>query len=114
MDRDFEMVVTPEDIMTGKKSVYSHLKDLMSRKEKRIDVVGVTVDRLFAHLSMPEVMPDNGCVEHVQRFLKSKYLTSEMRYIFIDRLNKASEKDPKMDKWFMGDSELMELIMELV
>jgi MoxR-like ATPase len=114
MDRDFEMVVTPEDILAGKKSVYAHLKDLMSRKEKRIDVVGVTVDRLFAHLSRDDVKPDNGCVENVQTFLKSQYLEAEMRYVFVDRLNKASDKDPKMDKWFMGDRELMELIMELV
>jgi MoxR-like ATPase len=114
MDRDFEMVVTPEDILEGKKEVYKHLKDLMTRQEKRIDVVGVTVDRLFAHLSRPDVLPDNGCVEHVQTFLKSEYLADEMRYVFVDRLNKASEKDPKMDKWFMGDRELMELIMELV
>jgi hypothetical protein len=114
MDRDFEMVVTPEDILEGKKSVYKQMKDWMTRKEKRIDVIGVTVDRLFAHLSLPEVKPDNGCVENVQTFLKSKYLADEMRYVFVDRLNKASEKDSKMDKWFMGDKELMKLIMELV
>jgi len=114
MDRDFELVVTPEDIMEGKKSVYSHLKDLASRKEKRIDVVGVTCDRLFAHLSLSEVKPDNGCVENVQRFLTCKYLEEEMRYVFVDRLNRASKKDPKMDKWFLGNKELMRLIMELV
>ena len=114
MDRDFEMVVTPEDIISGKKSVYSHMKDLMSRKEKRIDVVGVTVDRLFAHLAQPEVKPEKESVENVQRFIKSEYLEPEMRYVFVDRLNKASDKDSKMDKWFMGDQELMQLIMELV
>lgn len=114
MDRDFEDVVSPEDIMEGKKKVYSHLKDLMTRKEKRIDVVGVTCDRLYAHLAQPEVRPDNGCVENVQRFLTCKYLEEEMRYVFVDRLNRASAKDPKMDKWFLGNKELMRLILELV
>ncbi len=112
--RDFEMVVTPEDIMAGKSSVYRHLEDLMTRQEKRIDVVSVTVDRLFAYLSQAEVIPKPDTIANVQRFLKCEHLEDEMRYVFVDRLNKASDKDPKMDKWFLGDKGLMKLIMELV
>jgi hypothetical protein len=114
MDRDFEMVISPEDIISGKKSVYSHLEDLMSRKEKRIDVVGVTVDRLYAYLAQPEIKPDADKVENVQRFLNCSHLVPEIRYVFVDRLNRASEKDKSMDKWFLGNKDLMNLIMELV
>ena len=114
MDRDFELVVSPEDIMNGERSVYSRLEGWMSGQDKRIDVVSVTVDRLFAHLSQPEVQPVNGSVQNVQKFLTCEFLEPEIRYVFLDRLNRAAAKDPTMDQWFMGNNELMKLIMDLV
>jgi len=114
VDRDYEIIVGPEDIIAGKSFIYDHLKDIMTRKEKRIDVLGVTCDRLFAFLSRPDVSPDSKSVENVQKFLTCKYLEPEMRYVFVDRLNRASENSPKMDKWFLGSRELMKLIMEVV
>jgi MoxR-like ATPase len=114
IDRDFEMVVSPEDIMVGKPQVYEHLKDMMTRSEKRIDVISVTTDRLFAHLSRPEIKAESNSVANVQKYLTSQYLVDEMRYVFVDRLNRASEDDPKMDKWFLGNRELTRLIMDVV
>lgn len=114
MTRDFEMIVSPEDILSGKESVYTHLKDLMSRKEKRIDIVSVTVDRLFAHLCLKEVEPTDTNVKNVQRFLTCPHLEEEMRYVFVDRLNKASDQDPSMESWFSGNKKLVNLIMDLV
>lgn len=114
MSRDFEMVVSPEEILSGDDKVYRHLEDMMSRKEKRIDVIGVTVDRLFAYLAQPGVVPDSESVKNVQRFLVSEHLVDEMRYVFVDRLNRAAEKDPKMDRWFLNNKELQRLIMDLV
>ena len=114
MERDFELVVSPEDIMDGNPIVEKHIKDVMTRKEKRIDVVSVTCDRLFAYLSRPETEPTDDAVKNVQKFLCCEHLTAEIRYVFIDRLNKASDQNPNMDKWFMGDTTLMKLVMETV
>lgn len=114
MTREFEMIVSPEDILLGKDSVYNHLKDLMSRDEKRIDIVGVTVDRLFAHLCLPDIEPNDKNVKNVQKFLTCPHLEEEMRYVFVDRLNKASNTDESMEKWFSGNQVLVKLIMELV
>jgi hypothetical protein len=114
MDRDFEMVISPEAIISGDKSVYKHLNDLMTRKEKRVDVVGVTVDRLFAFLAQPDIKPDDDSIKHVQKFLTCSDIPSEMRYVFVDRLNRASDKDPSMSKWFLGNRQLTAEIMELL
>ena len=114
IDRDFEMVVGPEDIIQGKPFVYDHLKDIMTREEKRIDVMGVTCNRLYAYLCRKDLKPEREAVLNVQKFLTSKWVEPEMRYILVDRLNRASEKDPKMDQWFLGNKELMKLIMDSV
>jgi MoxR-like ATPase len=114
IDRDFEMVVSPEDIIAGKDHVKAHLKDIMSRQEKRIDVLGVTCDRLFAYLSRPDMIPEGDAVKNFQDFITCEWIEPEMRYVFVDRLERASNHDPKMDKWYMGNRELHKLIMEVV
>jgi hypothetical protein len=114
LTRDFEMVISPEDILAGNPCVFDKMKDLMTRKEKRIDVMGVTCDRLFAYLSKPEIEPEKEFVKNVQLFLTNDWLEPEMRYVFVDRLNRASDKQSKMDKWFLGNRDLMKNIMELV
>jgi hypothetical protein len=114
MDRDFEMVISPEAIIGGDKSVYKHLNDLMTRKEKRVDVVGVTVDRLFAYLAQPDIKPEGDAVDNVQKFLTCSDVPAEMRYVFVDRLNRASDKDSSMQKWFLGNRQLTKEIMELL
>jgi hypothetical protein len=114
LSRDFEMVISPESILRGDKKVFSHLKDLMSRDEKRVDVVGVTMDRLFAYLMQPHVKPEDASVENVRKFIKSEHLNPDFKYVFVDRLNRASSKNNSMDKWFMGDRDITKMIMELV
>jgi hypothetical protein len=113
ISRDFELIVSPEDILEGKPKVYEHLKDIMTRREKRIDVLAVTCDRLFAWLHKSGVQTTEA-IKNVQRFLTSEYIEAEMRYVFVDRLNRAATKENKLDLWFLGNRELVKLIMELV
>ncbi len=114
MERDYEMVTTPEDIMNGSSSVIPHIKELMGRKEKRVDVVGVICDRLYARLANPDVETKPEVVKNVQRFLTCEHVEADMRYNLVARMNRAAKKDPRMEAWYMGSKELLKLIVEVI
>jgi hypothetical protein len=114
IERDFELVVSPDDILAGKTCVQKSLSDLMNRKEKRVDVVGVICDRLYARLANPEVSQDAASVKNVQKFLTCSDIPSDMRYNLVTRMNRAAKKSPHMEVWYLKCNELLKLIMEVV
>lgn len=115
MERDFEMVIEPADIVKGKKEVATHVKDLMTREDKRFDVLAVTCSRLFVYLCNSDVHPDEKSVKNVQKFLTNEHLDDSMRYVLVDRLNrKADDGCPELNEWFLGNDELMNLISDMV
>lgn len=113
-DRDFMMITKPEDIMKGLSSVSDHMRDLMSAEEKRVDVVAVIVDRLFAHLCRKDVEPDSCSVKNVQNFICSEWLPEEIRFSLVNRLFRASEEGVVSDQWFLNNSEISKAIAQVL
>ena len=114
MERDFKMVIKPEDILAGEPSVLTNLKSLSKpdeNDESRVDVLGVTCDRLFSYLCQPKVQPTKENVKNFQAFITSDYLMDEMRYVFTDRLHRSKDD---MDKWFIGSEQLAMQIVDLI
>lgn len=115
MERDFEMVIDPTDILKGKKQVARDVKDLMTREDKRFDVLAVTCGRLFAHLCRSDVHPSPETIKNVQEFLTNEHLDESMRYVLVDRLSRAADDGrSEMNQWFMGNKKLMKMISDMV
>jgi len=111
--RDVEMAVEPERILLGDESAFKHVKDLMTRREKRIDVVGVISSRLFARLANPECEQTASAVANVQRFLTLPCLEEDMRHALCLRINRVRDEG-RMVQWILGNDELKDLIMKVV
>ena len=118
MQRDVGLVIEPEEILTGEDGVVDRMKKLHTgvKNEKtgevdiRIDILSVTVDRLFAHMVRPGFKPVNGSVKHFQDFATSPYLEDDMRQNLCMRLFRRGG----MQEWILENDALTALVMEVV
>lgn len=113
MTRDVEMIVEPEDILSGDLEVLEHLKDLMTRQEKRIDVLGVVCDRLFAHMMRPQTEINEETIKSFQKFITMDELEEDMRHNMCFRIAQVRD-DGRMREWILRNNKLKHLIMEVV
>jgi len=113
LTRDVEMIVEPEDILAGDTNALAHLRGLMQRKEKRIDVLGVVCDRLFAHMMRPKTEVDDTSIDNFQKFITIPELEEDMRHNMCLRIAKVRD-DGRMQRWILKNNTLKKLIMEVV
>jgi len=112
MSREVEMIVEPEQILSGDRSAFKHLKDLMTRKEKRVDVVGVVCHRLFAYMLKPDIEATEAMRGNFQKFITMKELEDDMRHNLCMRI--ARENNPRMQQWILDNDLLKKMIMDVV
>ena len=115
MERDVEMVVEPEQILSGRDwpFVEKHMEKLMGAREKRIDVVGVICDRLYAHLVQPSTKPDKKSVENFQRFVTMESVPEDMRHNLCLRMARVKDSG-KTHQWLLHNERLTKLIMSVL
>jgi hypothetical protein len=120
MERDVEMIIEPEQILRGDandwKFIVAHMEKMMSGREKRIDVVSVICDRLFAHVVQPTCKPDQKAVENFQKFMTMAQIPEDMRHNLCLRL--ARYQNPACPagqnfKWLMHNRELSKMILSV-
>ena len=112
IERDVELCLEPERILNGDPEVMSHIKKLMTAQEKRVDVVGVTSDRLFAHIVQPDIEPTDQTVFNFQNFLLNKYIPDDIRHNICMRL--TGLQDPTKNRWVINNQELTKIIMDII
>jgi len=111
--RDVELVVEPEQILAGDEWACKHTEDLMSRREKRIDIVGVMCDRLFAALVTMRDTPNPQQVKNFQRFITLDCIPDDMRHNLCLRMVRAKD-NKKLHAWLWGNKQLKKLILSVV
>jgi hypothetical protein len=115
MDRDVEMIIEPDRILAGTDWAFikSHMAKLMSGREKRVDVVSVTCDRLFAHLVQPETNPEKTSIQNFQKFVTMEEIPEDMRYGLCMRLARVKDGG-RTHRWILSNDKLTKLIMDVV
>jgi hypothetical protein len=118
LDRDVEMVLEPEKILGARKEedwefIEKHMERLMSGKEKRIDVVGVTCDRLFAYMVQPTVKPEKRSIEAFQRFVTMDKVPEDIRHNLCLRMARVKDGG-KTHQWILQNEKLTKLIMSVL
>ena len=118
MERDVEMIIEPEQILEGrdKEGMLKHIKKLMGGVEKRVDVLGVICDRLFAHIVQPECEPDKKTIKNFQDFLCIDEIPEDMRHNLCMRIARVRDANNagRVQQWIMYNERLKKLIMEIV
>jgi len=114
MERDVEMIVEPEQILAGEDWIKGHMKKLMSGAEKRIDVLGVICDRLFAYIVQPTTHQDKKVIKNFQDFLTMEEIPEDLRHNLCLRIARVRDSANKVQQWIMYNDKLKKLIMEIV
>jgi hypothetical protein len=116
--RDVELVIEPEKILEGEDWIPDHMKKLSEgtnnsrtgERETRVDILAVTVDRLFAHMARPGFEPKNGSIKHFQEFATSPHLLDDMRHNLCMRIFRKKG----MQQWLLNNQQLTDLVMDVV
>lgn len=115
MERDVELIVEPDQILGGKDWpwIEAHIAKLMGGREKRVDVLGVICDRLYAHLVQPKTQPDKSAVTNFQKFVTMDTVPEDLRHNLCLRLSRVKDGG-KTHQWILHNDRLTKLIMAVV
>lgn len=109
-DRDLTLIVEPEQILEGDERAFDHMRKMLTLKEKRIDIVGITCDRLFAHIVQPSCKPTPTAVKNVQKFLTMPEMEPDIQHSFCMRVGRFKDGG-KTQQWILGNNELKKQVM---
>ena len=115
LERDAQMIVEPEDILAGHGWVDEHINTLMKTDdvgEKRVDVLGVIVNRLFSYIVQPDMVPTAEQVKNFQHFITLDSVEADMRHNVCMRIARVKQKG-KMQQWILGSDVLKEMIRDI-
>lgn len=115
MERDVEMVIEPERILAGTdwEFIEGHFQKMMSGREKRMDIVGVTCDRLFAYLVQPTTVSDKKSIENFQKFITMEHVPEDLRHNMCLRMARVKDNG-KTHQWLLHNQRLTKMIMDVL
>ena len=115
MEREVELIIEPEQILEGSDWPWmmEHIAKLMGGREKRVDILGVMCDRLFAHMIQPGTIPTTSAIENFQKFVTINDITEDLRHNLCLRLSRVKDGG-KTHKWLLHNKKLTDLIMSVV
>lgn len=109
-DRDLMLITEPQDILDGKPEAFEQMRKMLTLKEKRIDIVGITLDRLFAHIVQPDCKPTKDTVKNVQSLLTMPEMEADLQHCFCMRIGRFKDGG-KTQQWILGSNELKKQVM---
>jgi hypothetical protein len=112
MQRDVELLVEPNQILDGEDWIPKHIGKLMEGKEKRVDVLGVICDRLFAHIVQKDTEATEKAVKNFQKFLTMKEVPEDMRHNICLRV--ARVPNGGASEWILHNNQLTNMILDVV
>ena len=119
-ERDAELVIEPAAILAGEPWVLEKVKELAkglrnpetNTVEKRIDLLSITCDRLYAYIVGGKADGSKEQISNFARFTESKWIEEDMRYNLCQRIYRSEA--PGTNKWLLGSESLTNVIRALV
>ena len=106
--RDGELVISPEDILSDyKKNAKAQLEKLMNQKEKRLDIVNIVNDRLYAYIVSDNYKFEQSHVKNFQAWILDDNLPMDCKYGLVKRL--IHSKSAHTRDFLVGNEKIYEL-----
>lgn len=112
LSRDYEFSIEPETILERSSSAIDRIRELMGRKEPRIDVVSVTCERLLAYMGQKTCEFNESRKKQFQEFIMADVFPEDMRHSLCSRL--AKKRVENCQRWLLGNKALAKIIIETV
>jgi intein/homing endonuclease len=115
LDREIELIIEPEQILAGRDwtGIEAHMKKLMGGREKRVDVLGVICDRLYAKVVQPDCKPDKESIKNFQKFLLIDDIPEDMRHNICMRLSRMKDQG-KSQQWILQNEKLVKIVLSVL
>lgn len=109
-----EDIVEPIDILNGNKESFNHIERLMNRKEPRIDILSVIVERLFATIVNNDVEQTKERIKNFQEFITMDFIPEDLTHMVCRRIIRRKDSTVRNQKWVLGNKKLSNLIISLL
>ena len=107
--RDMKMIIEPEDILNGSQNIFKEIKSLMDGSEPRVDIIGVTCDRLFAHIVQNDYQMKKEHVQNFQKFVTFESIPEDMRHSLMRRIAEANTATD-LKPFLLGNKEILKFV----
>ena len=110
LQTDLEDLVEIEEIFEGSQFALDKVKDLMTRKEVRIDMISILVERVFNKILVSKESFSSKHILNIQNFMLQKHMPDDLRNSFWYKLSNA-DKDHVYD-FLKGNTLIVQSVQE--
>lgn len=110
LTRDSELVITPETILNDTETAEKQMKELLDRKEPRIDIASVTMDRLVAYLLAKDYEFQESHLESFKRWMLSEVVPKDLVFSSMNRIVNSGWK---YGRKFVTGKELLNMVLDM-
>jgi hypothetical protein len=118
--KGLDEIIEPEEILEDFEKVEEKFKKLI--KEKKLDAIGISTERLLNRITNPEFDPGSDekgkntaarNAKNVRAFLKTNSYPQDLRYMFVQRVF-HSKTGKHAQAFLMGDQDLVGMLAKVV
>lgn len=118
LSREIEDIIEPEQILTGAKEAINHTKDLMcqgktKRKEPRIDIVSIILERLMAYCLNPAHPVTEQRIKNFQEYILTEGIPEDLRHSIMRRMATYKDGTNQGQQWLIGNEQLVKEIIKV-
>lgn len=107
--RDMKLVIEPEQVLEDVDKILPEIDKLMvGGKEPRVDILGITCDRIYAHILQDSYEVKEKHVTNFQKFISYEHVPEDLRHSLMKRI--AEVKKTQFKKFLLGDSRLLKYV----
>jgi hypothetical protein len=110
LTRDCELVISPEMILDDYDEAEKQFKRLMKSGKPRTDIISVTLDRLYLHLTSNDYVPAEGHPANFKKLVLNKDIPQDLTYSLCGQLSRGNWKHVRK---FIADKELINLFIDM-
>lgn len=109
LSRDCELVISPEEILAEPEKAAAALDKLMGRNEPRVDILAVTMDRLYAHFTDDGMKITEEIVENFRKWMLNERVPRDLVYATMNQIAQGTKHSRKLFK----SAELLKYVMDM-
>lgn len=86
VSRDMKNVIEPEMILNNVNTALQETYKLMNNNEPRVDIIGVTTDRLVSYLFKDSYEINKEHINNFQKYITNEHIPNDLRHSVLQRL----------------------------
>ena len=110
VSRDMKLIIEPDMVLNDVKTALDLTEKLMTNGEARVDIIGVTCDRLVAYMFKDAYKIQDHHINNFQEYLTCKYMPDDLRHSVMKRI--ADSPKTELQTFLLNNKAIHTLVKE--